>query len=702
MMLMKDIMTRTFETLGPRDTLKNAARLFRETRLDALPVVEAAGGLIGIMTKANFYDAISSGLSPEAPVEGLFIKDVMTLSHDLSYDEVKDIVRTSHAGNSVILDDNKDITGIFTKAGWIMAMLKNEAQLRNQLQVILDTMHNGLVVVDEKGHVRNINKAAAEILHADVNACLKGPLSQILPGLDICEVVRGGEASVGLTHSHGDLNLLCNITPVVREGSISGAIIVFQDLTELIKVINELQSVTKHYETLQSVMDFAYDGIIVADEKGRISMVNQAAARFFKKRVDKMVGRPIEDIIENSSVKRVIATGVPEINRLQFIRGIPYVVSSSPIMRKGRVVGAVGKILFRNLDEIQDLAKKLGQVNKELLPFRDRVLGKGSPGAGFSRIVTADPEFMLLIEEAEIVARGTSNILITGQSGTGKELIAEAIHYASSFSSGHIIKVNCSAIPDSLMESEFFGYVKGAFTGAVTAGKKGKLALAHGGTLFLDEIGDMPLALQGKLLRVIQDRCFEPVGSNVPVEVDVRFIAATNRDLSEMVNKGLFRSDLFYRLNVIHLHIPPLCERKADIPLLVQYFLDKYNRIFSTNVRKASNRVEEVFVRHSWPGNVRELENVIERAINFARGDSIDMKGLPGYLRDLGPIRNNKAISMGRDNLLRPSRQEHERQIILDALNEAGGNKALAAKKLGISRSWLYEKMSKLGIKPGP
>jgi transcriptional regulator with PAS, ATPase and Fis domain len=296
------------------------------------------------------------------------------------------------------------------------------------------------------------------------------------------------------------------------------------------------------------------------------------------------------------------------------------------------------------------------------------------------------------------VSRGTSNILITGESGTGKELIAQAIHKNSAFKAGPLVKVNCAAIPDSLMESEFFGYVPGAFTGANRGGKKGKLAMADGGTLFLDEIGDMPATLQSKLLRVIQDKCFEPIGSNRPQKVDVRFIAATNQNIRELVETGRFRSDLFYRLNVIHLHIPPLRARCQDIHLLVQYFLERYNRIFGTHVSEISREVRDIFLSYPWPGNVRELENVIERGINFARGPFIEKQDLPVYLREHTPGSEAEKKPIGAMQRLKSSRSDHEREIIQEALKKAGGNRARAARALGISRSWLYERMSRMGI----
>ena len=579
-----------------------------------------------------------------------------------------------------------------------MAMLKEETQLNSRLGAILHTMYNGLIALDANGIITDINTAAQTILATDASRAIGKPAGRMLPGLKLDDILTHGNPSVGILHSQEEMSLLCNITPITCDQSITGAIIVFQDLTDLMRIVTELESVTKLYRTLQSVMDFAYDGIIVVDETGCISMINKAAQRFLRKQEDLILGKPVEKVIENTRLHNVLKTGVPEINELQFINQVPYVVSSLPIIRKGQVVGAVGKILFRNLDELKELAKKLGGMDQDISNTNIAGRLRDKPGTGFDQIVTADSAFRQIIEEAEIVSRGTSNILITGESGTGKELIAQAIHKNSCNRSGPLVKVNCAAIPDSLMESEFFGYAPGAFTGARRSGKQGKLQLADGGTLFLDEIGDMPLALQSKLLQVIQDRSFEPIGSNESVKVNVRFIAATNRNLEDMVADGRFRADLYYRLNVIHLHTPPLRERRQDINLLVQFFLEKYNHIFNTHIRDISREVREIFLDHPWPGNVRELENVIERAINFARGTIIEKQDLPHYLREKTQHANPRQLYPPKKQLLKPSREDHERDVILEALKLSGGNKAQAARILGISRSWLYEKMTKMGI----
>ncbi len=691
---MRDIMTRSFAAVCPEDDLQKVASLLRKTKVDALPVVSRLGELIGIMTKANLYDAVASGLPPSVRVADLYTREVMTLPEDLTYEELAEIVRTSHAGNAVIMNALGGPAGLFTKTDWIMAMFRHEAALNSQLTAILDTMHNGLIAVDTNGHITMTNKAAEGILGGD---CLGRPLAEFLPGLAIDDVLRDARKKIGLRHVVRDeVTLLCNITPFVRDEGAGGAIIVIQDITDLHRIVTQLETVSEINETLQSVMDLAYDGIIVVDNSGRISMVNRAAARFFRRREEEMVGRPVEEVVENTRLEEVLRSGVQEINQLQFIHGVPFVVSRLPIIRGGKVVGAVGKILFRNLDELQDIAVRFARGEYEIAQEKDGAIEEVP--SGFNQIVTADPFFRHMLEEAEIAARGNSNILITGESGTGKELVAQAIHHRSLQRQGPLVRVNCAAIPDSLMEAEFFGYAPGAFTGARRSGRPGKLLSANGGTLFLDEIGDLPLNLQGKLLRVLQDRRYEPIGSDKSVQVNVRFIAATNRDLHELTHSGRFREDLYYRLNVVNLNVPPLRARKDDIILLAQFFLEKYNHVFHTEVRHISPVVQRLFLHHPWPGNVRELENVIERAINFARDSVLHPGDLPAYLRET-PLDVCAPVAQDRPALtLRPAREGCEREMILDALSRAGGNKARAARLLGISRSWLYEKMARNGL----
>nr|WP_284730453.1 sigma-54 dependent transcriptional regulator [Bacillus sp. SM2101] len=331
---------------------------------------------------------------------------------------------------------------------------------------------------------------------------------------------------------------------------------------------------------------------------------------------------------------------------------------------------------------------------------RDLVSTKQSANY-FTHIISRSERMEDLKQQALIAAQSFSTILISGKSGTGKELIADGIHFSSG-RKGKFIKINCAAIPEELLEAEIFGYTSGAFTGAKKGGKPGKFELAHEGTLFLDEIGDMPLSLQAKLLRVLQEREFERVGGTKTIKVDVRIIAATNKNLIELIAKGNFREDLYYRINVIQLHIPPLNERMEDIPLLCNHFIEKCNAKTKRTIVGISNGGIEKLQQYDWPGNVRQLENIIERAYHFTNTKWIEplhiqFEELTHGLQQTQPTFHsfNNGYFTNQKNLLK----ESEKSLIIQALIQTNGNRTKAAHLLGISRSTLYEKIKNYAIK---
>jgi len=300
----------------------------------------------------------------------------------------------------------------------------------------------------------------------------------------------------------------------------------------------------------------------------------------------------------------------------------------------------------------------------------------------FQDMVSRNPRMMELFRILPDIAQSDVTVLIVGESGTGKELFAHAIHKLSRRKDGPLIKVNCSALPETLLESELFGYVKGAFTDA-KKDKPGRFKLAEGGTIFLDEIGDVSVAVQVKLLRVIEQKEFEPLGATYTEKVDVRIIAATNRDLEEMVKDGRFREDLYYRLNVMKVELPPLRERRDDIPLLVEHFIQKYNKKMGKEIEGVSEEAMRLLLNHTYPGNVRELENILEHAFILCKGRIILPEHLPHYLHAKAP------------SLPAASLREWEREMIKEALRRSGGNITSAARELGIHRTTLWRKMKK-------
>lgn len=442
---------------------------------------------------------------------------------------------------------------------------------------------------------------------------------------------------------------------------------------------------------LNIIMDSTEDAIVFVDKNGIIQLLSNSYAEFLGIEKSSAIGKNVRDIIENTRMMEVIKSNKSETAQLQYINGRHMVATRIPVEIDGEVIGAVGKVLFKNISDLNTLYKKVKKMEDELDLYKNELNKINSAKYNLSSIISQDGKISYLKEFIIRSSRTNSNVLILGESGTGKELFAHSVHAASRRSGEPFIKVNCGAIPYELIESELYGYEEGSFTGAKKGGKIGRFKAADKGTIFLDEIGDLPLNMQVKLLRVLQDREIEKIGSNISEPVDVRVIAATNKNLEEMVENGQFRADLYYRLNVVTINIPPLRERREDIPILAEYLVEKIVREENISEKKVSKKTIEYLKRYDWPGNVRELENILERAINFlGEEDIIEPKHLPVKItdeQDYGNIGNLKEMI-----------EEKEKKIIIDSLIHTKGNKTMAAEILNISRTSLYEKMKKYSI----
>jgi two-component system NtrC family response regulator len=388
-------------------------------------------------------------------------------------------------------------------------------------------------------------------------------------------------------------------------------------------------------------------------------------------------------------------SGLEVLQRLREGGTFPPVIMLTAFGNVGGAVEAMKTGAFDYLTKPADNDELLAVVQKAVehagLRRENKELKKQLGQMRETRIIGDSPAMRAVVELIEQVGPSEANVLILGESGTGKELAAQLVHEHSRRKNGPLVKVNCAALPENLLESELFGYAKGAFTGAVQD-KPGRFQLAAGGTLFLDEIGELPLTLQAKILRALQERVVEPLGGIAPVEVDVRFVAATNRRLPEMIEEGTFREDLYYRLNVLEIRLPPLRERTEDIPLLVDYLLRKLGLKNSKPLRSVSREFLDALMRHEWRGNVRELENVLERSLILRRGDMLDVQDLPDHLRIAARI--PPAVIDPSENPLEAA----ERHILEETLRKYGGHRERTAQALGISRRTLQYRLKKYGM----
>ncbi|MBI5569579.1 MAG: sigma 54-interacting transcriptional regulator [Desulfomonile tiedjei] len=443
-------------------------------------------------------------------------------------------------------------------------------------------------------------------------------------------------------------------------------------------------------ELLSLILDNIYNGVMVTDAQGYITHFNTPYGRFLGIDAREQIGKHCTEVIENTRMHIVAKTGKAEINHTHRIKGQDMVVQRIPIEKDGEVIAVFGQVMFKDVRDVGKLAQQLSLLESKVELYEKELVSLRSTRYTVENIVGVSESTKLLKKEALRAAAINFPVLITGESGTGKELVAQAIHSAGHRRLAPFVRINCAAIPRDLLESELFGYEPGAFTGAQNKGKPGKFELAHHGTVFLDEIGDLPLEMQPKLLRVLEEREIERIGGTSVKRVDFRLIAATNQDLEGMIAEGLFRKDLFYRLSVIPLHIPPLRERKDDVIPLARHILRQIVHDAPGGEIAIDLEAEQVLKNYDWPGNVRELYHVLERISSFKEGDTVRLCDLPFHL-----FHNEKAASEADRCSLKRVQGRAEEEAIRSALAVTNNNKARAADLLGIHRTLLYKKMKK-------
>jgi len=670
-MLVRDHMNPYPRTLKPSSTLKDAARLFFTYRISGAPVLTESGEICGLITSAHLIEAIINDVSFSTPVKQVMTYNVITVSPENALEEAWQIPVSRLP---VVSADNK-VVGILTRRDFLNAFYTQMRQAKDEVEALIRSAHNGIIVVNAYGIITTFNEAAAKLIGVELSDALGKHVADIIPGTGLLRVLSTGRVEMGCELTINGQTVFSNRSPICEGPKIVGAVALLQDTSELLHITRELESSQHHIEALENIFECAPQGIVVVDKGGIISKVNRAYEEVYGVLREELLGRRASDVIENTRLPIVLQTGVPEIADVQEHKGRPMIVSRVPLFKDGEIIGAMGEAIFKDAQEISRIWERLASCHKKTGISASGQKGEAAAEVTIENICGRSRVIVEAKNLARKAAAAESNVLIIGESGTGKELFAQAIHNGSRRRGGPFIAINCSAIPSELLEAELFGYEEGAFTGARRGGKKGKFQLAHTGTLFLDEIGDMPLLMQSKLLRVIEDRKVETVGGMQAIPVDVRLIAATNQPLYKMVLAKTFRDDLYYRLNVISLQVPPLRERREDIGELVSLLADRVSKKLGRQAKSFAPETLALLREGQWPGNVRELINLLEQVT--ATVDSAVI--LPKHL----PV----AGGQGSD------RQESRR--VAEALQQAGGNKALAAKLLGIHRSTLYEKLKK-------
>lgn len=571
---------------------------------------------------------------------------------------------------------------------------------KHDYAAIFNAIHDGMIAINTQGVITMFNAAAERLTGLPTGEVLGRRVVEVIPNTRLHLVLASGIPELNQQQQIGATTIVTNRVPITDEqGIIRGVVAVFRDFSDVRSVAEEITNLRQMQSLLEAIFNATNDAISVVDEQGLGILFNPAYTRLTGLTEAEVLNKPANvDIAEGDSMHmQVLKTRKP-------VRGVrmkvghhkkEVMVNVAPIIVNNQLKGSVGVI--HDLSEIRKLTEELEHAR--------RLIRKLEAKYTFDDIIGFSDELVAAIEQALRAAATPATVLLRGESGTGKELFAHAIHNASNRSKTGFIRVNCAAIADSLLESELFGYAEGAFTGASKGGKIGLFEEANGGTIFLDEIGEISLSLQAKLLRVLQEKEIRRVGSTAAIAVDVRVIAATNANLEQKIKDGSFREDLYYRLNVVPIFVPPLRRRKKDIPVLVDHLIRKCNREFGRNVEKVQAEVYRFLTEYDWPGNVRELENIIGRAIINMKinENTVAEEHLPPLGRQVVaeppislPGQRKTELTA---NCLEEVLDRVEKDFITQVLRESGGNKTLAAKKLNIATRSLYYKLEKHGLR---
>ena len=556
------------------------------------------------------------------------------------------------------------------------------------LQNMIDSMYEGVLFIDNKNN-RIVNRQFKRIF--DIVGEDNKALTKVLEKYKLFNFTNHdgyAESEIFVGNKKITIESFCYRYLNIFEFDI----ILFKETTEISEARDEIEELKLALNSLKDVLDNAYQGFVLVNEDGIIIKWNYE--KLFGIKEEDALGKHVEDVIENTRLHIVTRTGKKELYDVQRIQGHDMIASRTPIIKDGKIMGAVGTVLFKDIKEFTDLAKKLKILESTVDKYKSEISRMYRANYNFDDIITRNVHMLDLIDIAKKAANSASTILIEGESGTGKEYFSHAIHEESNRRLAPFIRINCAAIPHELMESELFGYEAGAFTGAKKEGKIGKLELANGGTVLLDEISSMPLSMQAKLLRVLEEREFERIGGNTSIKIDIRLIACTNENLEHLANKNRFRQDLYYRLNVVRIKIPPLRNRLDDIPCLCEDILNQQMKSVGLTSKSVTDRAIFALKLYSWPGNVRELRNILERAANMSVGNYIDIQHLPDFISE----KLNNDVVKTDVHTLKYKMAEAEVRAIVEALKYCNGNRTEAARLLGIHRTALYKKLDSYGI----
>ncbi|MCL6639019.1 MAG: sigma 54-interacting transcriptional regulator [Firmicutes bacterium] len=693
-MLLKSITVPAPVTLAKEDPVGVALSRLAKHRLPGAPVLED-GRVEGVL---DLFDALAAPV--DAPVAAVMKTDFPRLKTSDPVDAVISFIQPAHP----VVDEAGFYAGVVSQQA-LSALLRNSAnRSRHRADAILECVHNGILAIDVDGIVTMCNKAAGRLLDIEPEELIGRSVNDIVP-MNKCilpRVIDTGRPEFSRKIVIKGRTMVSNHTPLVVDGVIAGATAVFQDITELERVSSELNSVRQLYNQLDTIIESSFDGIMVTDSKGHGVRINKALARLTGLDESHFVGKPIEDLFK-TGIFGFESITIKALKEGRIVTGVQYIlptnkeviVTGTPIFdQEGRIAWVLTNV--RDVTELNNLKEKLRQSQILTARYHAELSQLLVEKLRHDAVIAESKEMLKVLQLAVRAAQVDSTVLITGESGVGKEVVARIIHNAGERAKqGNLIQINCGAIPENLLEAELFGYEPGAFTGCRKQGKMGLFELANKGTVLLDEIAEMPLNLQVKLLRFLQEQEVYRLGGTKPIKLDVRVIAATNKDLWACVQQGLFREDLFYRVNVIPIAVPPLRQRREDIVPLTLHFLKEYKARYGVEKRlepKALAALED----YPWPGNVRELENFIERLGALYEDNLLSAENVVEQLyrseKRLPPVTVNHLIP------LKDAQEIVEKELLSMALSRCKTTRR-AADALGIAHSSVVRKAARYNLK---
>lgn len=657
-----------------------------------LPITDLEGSLLGYVEVCSLIENCLPANSMES-LKILSPDHIKTFPSSMTLEELILFEQEIYP----LLDKDSKFLGTVTRKE-ILEHLYNLTCIKlSELEAVFSSAHNGIVSINEKGIITLFNAAAENLSGLKKEQAIGKYIADVLVPTGLLDVIRTGKGQSSTKYQVGVRKYITNRTPILQKGKVVGAVGVFQEISEIEIISQELNSVKALNKELSTIIKSSYDGVLVTDENGVVLKANKACERMLGVSEEQLLNKSLHGSDSysqylNPVIEKIFKLRSPITSLENTPTNNALLITANPVFDEQSKINRI-VINVRDMTELNQLRNQLkytkglsDQYHNELTELRNKYVLEPD-------IIAQSHKMRELISMVTRIAKFDSTVLLLGESGVGKEVIAKMLHDNSSRRKHPFVKINCGAIPENLLEAELFGYEGGSFTGASKGGKIGLFETANKGTVLLDEIGDLPLKLQVKLLRVLQEKEILPIGGNKAKKIDVRIIGATNLDLLKMMEEGLFRQDLYFRLHVVPINIPPLRERREDIIPLINALLKNLEKKYEIK-KEISQEALDVFYYYEWPGNIRELENAIEQVFVTSPQDYIMLEHIPDFLfnkeREM-----HKEISVNKLLPLREAIKEVENQLIKKAIDELG-NTYKAAEVLKVNQSTIWRKWKKL------